>query len=527
MSIARWILIGGLYGGVGGTVWGATISGKVLDSQGKPLQGATVNLREGAADLGVALTRSGPDGSFILEEVEPKIYDLLVTQEGYAPQKRQVIVRRTDEIQADVNVRLYKWSSIQGKVSFADGQPAARAAVRLFDKRHRFIAMVGTETDGIYSFPQVSPEVYWVSLLAAVPIERRIQVNPEQENTVDLTFPDGTISGTVRVTDGTPIADAKVFLVRHLPEDVLLPKAIREGFQATLEKMKVLADEPSYGFALSGEAGHYILYGVPEGRYAVFAVAPGYTVGFVPEVELNVEKKDLEEVNFSLAERQEGTLTVKVVEPDGVTPVGGGLIFWGAGGEFLGSFSKAVQNGQAVFEKVPAGEELVLTAAVVGFADTPVKVRPLANGERREVTIRLLNGGSIAGKVTYADSEELRGSNRVLGARVVLCREEVEVDEISLEALAYAPRRFLWQFTSVDGRFSFDRLTPGRWKVFVAPPRRRSDQGGKPLAISTVEVKESQTTEVNLVVERPEVPKEGELYYELYYNTPHGHIRSF
>lgn len=510
MGATRFILTGGWCLWMGGMAWGATVSGKVMDSQGRPLQGVTVNLRERAVDLGVALAQSGPDGSFVLPEVEPGIYDLVVTQEGFAPQKREVVVRRSDEAQTEVNIRLYRWSSIRGKVSFAEGQPAAQAAVRLFDDRHHLIATVGTEEEGTYTFPHVLPgRTYWVSLFAAVPVEKRVQVRPEQEHVIDLTFPEGTISGTVKAASGAPLAEAKVFLVRHLPEDVPLPQAIREGFQATLEKMKILDSEPAYGFALSDQAGKYTIYGVPEGKYAVCASASGYAPGLLPEVQLTAEKKDLEGIDFTLKERQEGTLTVKVVEPDGVTPVQGGLIFWGTGGEFLGSFSQAVQEGQAVFQKVPAGQELVLTAAVVGFADTPIKIRPLANGEQREVTLRLLNGGSIAGKVVYADPTEVQGPNQVPGVRVVLCREEVEETSFSLEALVYAPRRFFWQLSGMDGSFSFDRLTPGRWKIFVVRgaellPMRAED--GQPLTSRLVEVEDGHTSEVNLAVEPPKMP---------------------
>ena len=64
---------------------GQTVSGRVVDAGGAPIAGALVEVQSAGQRWGGNEARTGPDGSFAVEDVQDGSYELAATRQGFAP----------------------------------------------------------------------------------------------------------------------------------------------------------------------------------------------------------------------------------------------------------------------------------------------------------------------------------------------------------------------------------------------------------------------------------------------------------
>jgi len=114
---------------------GQQVAGRVVDERERPVAGARVEVDStydasgfGGQYWGSSIrTTSGPDGSFLLNDLSPGWVDLLAQKEGYALAK----ALRVEVGQTDLQLVLREGASLGGVVLNAQRQPAAGASVRL------------------------------------------------------------------------------------------------------------------------------------------------------------------------------------------------------------------------------------------------------------------------------------------------------------------------------------------------------------------------------------------------------------
>lgn len=102
----------------------AVITGKVTDTTGAAIAGASVQLKDGTSNIGTAATTTA-DGSYTINKVEAGSYTLEASAEGYDTASTEAFDVADGETIADKNISLEKAVrvTISGKVTDVDGQP--------------------------------------------------------------------------------------------------------------------------------------------------------------------------------------------------------------------------------------------------------------------------------------------------------------------------------------------------------------------------------------------------------------------
>jgi len=113
----------------------ATITGRVVDDDGKPItdaliRGLPVETDPNAAPRATALTTSGPDGTFALDHLATATYDLLVEADG-----RANVRQRADAGARDVTVTMATGVVITGTVVGSSGEPIPAFAITVLRRQ--------------------------------------------------------------------------------------------------------------------------------------------------------------------------------------------------------------------------------------------------------------------------------------------------------------------------------------------------------------------------------------------------------
>jgi hypothetical protein len=152
------------------------ISGKVLNSAGKPIDGAAVQIRDSAGRVVflVSIMNTSADGTFTQAQVKPGSYDVAIEKDGYAPATRHVEVALGKDTKIDFTLLKGGWIDLT--VRTADGAAVANANVTLFDSAGRrvekgltmsnILSSTQTKTDGNgqVTVPGIAPGSYVVKV---------------------------------------------------------------------------------------------------------------------------------------------------------------------------------------------------------------------------------------------------------------------------------------------------------------------------------------------------------------------------
>jgi MFS family permease len=188
------------------------IAGRVGDSGGRPVVGATVTLIDhGGQQQGHARSREG--GRYALE-VAPGTYVVLVAADGYHPDAAGVTIASR---QLAHDVTLSGTAGLRGVVRDETGAPVGGATVVITDGRGEVVDTTSTGADGEFAVPGLYPALFTVVASAHrhCPVAVTVVVGLDAAEPCELVLtPSAGIVGTVR-HHGTdrPIADAWVALL--------------------------------------------------------------------------------------------------------------------------------------------------------------------------------------------------------------------------------------------------------------------------------------------------------------------------
>lgn len=192
---------------------GQRVAGRVVDERERPVAGARVEVDStydasgfGGHYWGSSIrTTSGPDGSFLLNDLSPGWVDLLAQKEGYALAK----ALRVEVGQTDLQLVLREGALLRGVVLNAQRQPAAGASVRLyFSQRQAGIEgrlqqdSVLSGDDGWWTFEHLEAGTYEVFAQHGQSYSERkknIQLGwSDQRNDIELILKEGVrVAGRV------------------------------------------------------------------------------------------------------------------------------------------------------------------------------------------------------------------------------------------------------------------------------------------------------------------------------------------
>jgi uncharacterized GH25 family protein len=220
-----------------------TLSGEVVDPDGKPVAGARVwaytwRTKSQESKL-LADTRSGPDGRFRLGPVEPVYrhrFPILIDADGFA---RQYIHEGTYSIfpgaDSDLGeIRLARGRVFTGQVFDADGKPYRNADIAAAVEVHDLGNTIGgigpdyhvaTDTDGRYRTPPLPVGDLYLTTqppnCQLAYLSCRVAPGGEQELKPIRLERDLPLEGTIIDDSGKPIAGAQIYAnaEHHLTSD--------------------------------------------------------------------------------------------------------------------------------------------------------------------------------------------------------------------------------------------------------------------------------------------------------------------
>jgi protocatechuate 3,4-dioxygenase beta subunit len=200
----------------------ASISGRVVDEEGKPVEGALIrtilNSGENNFPMGERSSTSGPDGGFLLGKIPARrLHAVEAELEGFAP------ARQLADSTAPVRLVLRRGALAIGRVVDEEGLPVAGAQVSLAADGEGGAPFTDkpleatTDAEGRFRFPKVSAGRF--SLRAESPGFAAVSNDvfiPELEPEADLGEirlpPGGAIEGILTDARGKPVEKAWVSL---------------------------------------------------------------------------------------------------------------------------------------------------------------------------------------------------------------------------------------------------------------------------------------------------------------------------
>jgi len=258
---------------------GLTVSGWVLDEDGKPVARAQVSLRDAdhpieSADRGLgpgnlAETSTGAVGEFQIGDLEPGTVVVSVTAENYLPTEPQVLNLYQERTVKDLTFVLKRGSVLYGRVSH-NGAPVAAAFVEVGKTVTRSLA------DGSYRLSGLSSGLALVNVRhpSYRPLRREIEIAPGSTN-LDFTLETGLrLRGRV------------VFQEAGRPAEGANLRLVVQGYSEAKAYAKTAAD------------GSFAMDGLIEGRYSLTAEKQGY---FAPPILVDLMEDAEVEIELQLA----------------------------------------------------------------------------------------------------------------------------------------------------------------------------------------------------------------------------------
>lgn len=407
----------------------ASVEGSTVGPDGTPVPGALVLiLPSNPVHVGGV---AGPDrtqqsdenGSFRIEGVTPGSFEIRATAPGRQEARLANLEVRPGQDLQGVEVVLAPGAVIAGRVLSASGEAVSGAEVSLLPEGPGPPLLPGgaalSDEQGRYRLEGVSPGARTVQAghEEYLPARRRLEVQ-EGENALDLTLEPGAIlSGRVVDPRGAPVAGARVFL-RLRPE----------------ESPRTLPD------AASGPDGSFTLSGLADGAYRLFAEKAGFA-----------RSRGGQEV--VVAGRSVSGIEVQL------TP-GGAIVGQLLGLDFtelsqvqvrngVGQAGQVLPDGSYRIDDVEPGGQRVVASLPGGSKQAEGQVDLEPGAAEARLDLEFGKGLKLTGRV-------LRGGEPAAGEGVLLSGVEG------------AGR---WGDTDLDGRFHFEGLDAGRYRLQVVSRR--------------------------------------------------------
>lgn len=453
----------------------SVLAGRVIEKKGgAPVPGATVSVGgwNGFGDGEQGSFQSATtdeEGRFRLTRLSPARYKPAADAPGRHGVAAESVLLGLGQTVEDVVIEVHPASVLTGRVVLADGKtPCERGWVALENKGTHKQNHHGIEEDGTVEIDAVLAGTYKVT------VDCQGQVAPEE--IPDLVVAEGVdppeqvwkvgagarVRGVVLTHDGRPVADAEVSL---------RPGGGERGWM-DFERER------------TGDDGRFEIGGVRAGRYKASAQAPKEASLEEP---IEVEVPEGGETNVEIRLVRGGGVAGQVVDERGqpvarvtVRASGGKRWSWGENDS-----SQTIDDGSFAIDGLRPGSYRVtasrerwwggeLRAPGKGDDEQQGEVALVRPGETARVRLVVESqGGAIRGRV-------VDGAGAPVTDAFVDAQRESE-SAAAAEGEAAMSMRWGWSrtptLTDTDGKFTIDKLSPGRYTV-----RAYRKGGGETLA---------------------------------------------
>ena len=292
-----------------------------------------------------------------------------------------------------------------------------------------FFASFNIATNGSYSFVGVPVGTYVLHAnVSGVQGDAAVTITTAQ-STVDIAIGAGTASGTITFVSGAPAQGASVQVVGG-------------------------------GSATTNAAGFYSIANVQVGKtFTINATYPGNSAAVSQSVPFVITTDGgTVTVNVTLPAIA-AALQVKVVQPDGVTPISGALVTTRLpNGQNVGASSDA--NGIATISNVPQGSYVITVSDGNGVASTTAVVTAADDGKTVVVTFALPPAGILEGSLLAADGSTPVGNGSV-GVNLVVTVLDTATGTVQQQQTTLSGSYLFGGIQSGPQGFTVNIATPG------------------------------------------------------------------
>jgi EmrB/QacA subfamily drug resistance transporter len=149
------------------------LAGRVHTADGLPVREAAVTLTDVRGEV-VAATRSGREGSYVIDELVAGDYTLAASAPACRPAALPVSVQASRETRQDIE--LAGGAVLRGTVRATGGRPVEDARVTLLDAAGNVVDTVTTRIDGIFRFVDLASGEYTVIASGYPPVATVLKV---------------------------------------------------------------------------------------------------------------------------------------------------------------------------------------------------------------------------------------------------------------------------------------------------------------------------------------------------------------
>lgn len=454
---------------------GRKLSGKVVDAEGRPIEGAVVEL-----DSGPNLLEPDPTvvvdsaGAFAFDFLSEGAYEVSARAEGYARARQKGIAAGTEGLE----VVLEKGALVSGVVLAAEtGAPVEGARVTLKSPLGDDVE-ARSGPGGQFTLREVAGGTHTLSAShrdfgRVVEPAREIKVGETISDLV-LKLPAGlAISGqVVDAATGAPIPEAQVVLD--------LRSSDPDADDADQDSANVSA---APGFRRSGKTdagGAFRIAGVGEGLYMAGARARGYLDTAAEKLRVTRDSKLEVTLKLTLG----GSISGRTLDPEG-RPISGATVRpapritdWREmqGNANLGQVANlstlSAEDGKYTLVGLPPHPDYTVRATHPSFPETTAKgIEVVASTERADVDLKFASGGSLRGRVLDAAGSPIAGASVVAQVARKGSPPEDRARDLGLMVRPTPDRSVN---TDAEGKFSLEALQPGDYRLVARTQGKRS-----------------------------------------------------
>ena len=234
---------------------GVQVSGRVVDSDGRPIAGAKVQFVIG---IGWKEMSTDPDGHFALDNCQPGKFTLVAQADRYSPELKEIEIGDRNQT---LEFKLATGRTLRVRIVDVDGRPIAGAGIYAETWRgyHTQLLRTSTDAEGRVTWPSAPEDATIFDIVSKDFLQiRGMPLRAGNDEVVITMQPKLQISGVVvDAESGKAIPNFQIHIGRTFTGSRQMAWRVGEAQAFTGGNYSITLDEPADGYAIEVVAADY------------------------------------------------------------------------------------------------------------------------------------------------------------------------------------------------------------------------------------------------------------------------------